>query len=50
MKVKTLILAGMLVTGNVMATDQATPNPVTEEGVVKITWQDPKKFSDIEST
>lgn len=49
MKVKALILAGVLVSGSTLAADKPVENPVTEDGVVKITWQDPKKYSDIES-
>ncbi|MCL1038445.1 DUF3016 domain-containing protein [Shewanella submarina] len=50
MATRAFILAGILATGSVMAADEKVENPVTQDGVVKITWQNPDKYSDIEST
>ena len=48
MKLKTLLIVGALVSLNVNA-DEAKENPVTEEGVVKITWQDVDGFRDVKA-
>ena len=50
MKVQFLLLAGVLSCSAVWAADEAPVNPVTEDGVVKIVWQSPKDFRDIESS
>ena len=50
MAARVLILAGMLTASSVMAADEKVENPVTQDGVVSITWQSPDKYSDIEST
>ncbi|QSX36769.1 DUF3016 domain-containing protein [Shewanella sedimentimangrovi] len=48
-KLMTLV-AGCMLAGAAVAADEAMENPVTEQGIVKITWQEPKKFRDIESS
>ncbi|GIU23649.1 DUF3016 domain-containing protein [Shewanella schlegeliana] len=50
MKLKTLFVAGMLVSSSVWAADEAVENQVTEDGVVKVEWQDPDSFRDIRSS
>ncbi|EGM68614.1 DUF3016 domain-containing protein [Shewanella sp. HN-41] len=50
MKVQFLLLAGVLSCSAAWAADEAPVNPVTEDGVVKIVWQSPKDFRDIESS
>lgn len=53
MKFKSFLLAGLLtsMTACVSVHDQpAGPDPVTEKGVVKITWQEPTKYTDIVAT
>lgn len=53
MKLKSLLLASLLTTVTACVNVQDTPvgpDPITEEGVVKITWQDPKKYTDIVAT
>lgn len=50
MKFKSLFIAGMLATSSVWAADEPAENPVTEDGVVKVEWQDPDSFRDIRSS
>ncbi|MFK3977586.1 MULTISPECIES: DUF3016 domain-containing protein [Shewanella] len=50
MNVKYIMLASVLVSQIVMAEDAPPPNPVTEVGLVKIEWQNPKDFSDIRTS
>ncbi|WP_372873053.1 DUF3016 domain-containing protein [Shewanella sp.] len=50
MKSKMILIAGLFIAGSAMAADEATTNPVTEVGAVKITWQEPKQFRDIKSS
>ncbi|QYK01832.1 DUF3016 domain-containing protein [Shewanella psychrotolerans] len=49
MKFKTLLIVGALVSLNVNA-EEAKEDPVTEDGVVKITWQGADKFRDVKAT
>ncbi|MCE9787641.1 DUF3016 domain-containing protein [Shewanella chilikensis] len=49
MKIRHLLLVSALASGSVLAADKADENPVTESGKVKIEWQSPKNFRDIES-
>ncbi|AZG74742.1 DUF3016 domain-containing protein [Shewanella livingstonensis] len=50
MNVKYLLLASALASQVVMAEDAPKPNPVTEVGLVKIEWQNPKDFRDIKTS
>ncbi|MEH6465179.1 MAG: DUF3016 domain-containing protein [Shewanella psychromarinicola] len=50
MNVKYLLLASALMCPVAMAEDVPEPNPVTEVGVVKIEWQNPKDFRDIKTS
>ena len=50
MNVKYLLLAPVLVCQVAMAEDALEPNPVTEVGLVKIEWQNPKDFRDIKTS
>lgn len=50
MKVQFLLLAGVLSCSAVWAADEVKTDPVTEDGIVKILWQSPKDFRDIESS
>lgn len=50
MKIKAIFLAAMLFPGTVLADNKQAPNPVTEAGAVKITWQSPDKYTDIKSS
>ncbi|GIU02519.1 DUF3016 domain-containing protein [Shewanella morhuae] len=50
MKIQSLILASVLSCSAAWAADEAPVNPVTEDGMVKITWQNPKDFRDIKSS
>lgn len=50
MKVQFLLLASVLSCSAVWAADEAKTDPVTENGVVKIVWQNPKDFRDIKSS
>ncbi|ABZ78350.1 conserved hypothetical protein [Shewanella halifaxensis HAW-EB4] len=50
MKVKHLLVAGLLASSSAWATDEVVENPITEEGVVKVEWQDPSNFRDVESS
>ncbi|MCG9730258.1 DUF3016 domain-containing protein [Shewanella sp. Isolate13] len=50
MTLKTLFVAGILASSSVWAADEAAENPVTEDGVVKVEWQDPNSFRDIRSS
>ncbi|MGS0690080.1 DUF3016 domain-containing protein [Shewanella sp. 30m-9] len=49
MKVKHILIAGILASSSAWAADEAIENPITEDGVVKIEWQDPNSFRDIRS-
>ncbi|SQH74949.1 conserved exported protein of unknown function [Shewanella benthica] len=53
MKLTHLLLAGTMVSGVMLSgcavADDVAGNPVTEHGVVKITWQDPKNFRDVKA-
>ncbi|MDO6620269.1 MULTISPECIES: DUF3016 domain-containing protein [unclassified Shewanella] len=49
MKMKYLLLAGALVCNVAAAKDEVVVNPVTEDGVVKIQWQEPKKYRDLKT-
>lgn len=50
MKVKLMLAASILLSGSVLAADEVTENPVTENGIVKVEWQDPSSFRDIRSS
>ncbi|GIU07469.1 DUF3016 domain-containing protein [Shewanella glacialipiscicola] len=50
MKIQSLILASVLSCSAAWAAEEAPVNPVTEDGVVKIIWQNPKEFRDIKSS
>ncbi|NKF49395.1 DUF3016 domain-containing protein [Shewanella sp. WXL01] len=50
MRFYTLILASVFLSTSVMADDTETQDPITEVGVVKIEWQNPKKFRDIKTS
>lgn len=49
MKVKHLLLAGALMCNVAIAEEEAAPNPVTENGVVKVEWQEPKNYRDLKT-
>jgi len=49
MKLTYILLAGVLTSTAVIAADETVENPVTEQGVVKIEWQDPKNFRDVKA-
>ncbi|MCE9685863.1 DUF3016 domain-containing protein [Shewanella sp. AS16] len=46
---KLLLIGGLLATGAVTAGEAMPESPVTEDGVVSITWQNPKDYTDIRS-
>ncbi|QYJ82861.1 DUF3016 domain-containing protein [Shewanella aegiceratis] len=48
MKFQSLLLVGALVSLN-LAAEEAKENPVTEAGVVKITWQDVDSYRDVKA-
>ncbi|MDR8522192.1 DUF3016 domain-containing protein [Shewanella fidelis] len=50
MKAKYMLVASLLVSSSVWAADDTAENPVTEQGVVKVEWQDPSNFRDIRSS
>ncbi|MGS0682552.1 DUF3016 domain-containing protein [Shewanella sp. 125m-7] len=50
MNVKHILVAGLLVSSSAWAADKAVENPVTEDSVVKVEWQDPNSFRDIKSS
>jgi hypothetical protein len=49
MKLTYLLLAGAMASGAALAATDKVENPVTENGVVKIEWKDPKSFRDVEA-
>ncbi len=49
MKLTYILFAGVLTSTAVIAADETVENPVTEQGVVKIEWQDPKSFRDVKA-
>jgi len=49
MKLTYILLAGVLTSTAVIAADETIENPVTEQGLVKIEWQDPKSFRDVKA-
>ncbi|WP_076412060.1 DUF3016 domain-containing protein [Shewanella sp. UCD-KL12] len=53
MKFTHLLLAGTMVSGALLSgsavADEVVETPITEQGVVKITWQDPKSFRDVKA-
>ncbi|QFU24608.1 DUF3016 domain-containing protein [Shewanella eurypsychrophilus] len=53
MKFTHLLLAGTMVSGaalsGIAVAEEVVENPVTEQGMVKITWQDPKSFRDVKA-
>ena len=50
MEIKAIFLTAVLLPGTVLADNKQAPNPVTEAGAVKITWQLPDKYTDIKSS
>ncbi|WP_418358944.1 DUF3016 domain-containing protein [Shewanella basaltis] len=50
MNVKYALLASVLVAQSAMAADNTDPNPLTEVGVVKVEWQNPKDYRDIKTS
>ncbi|MCG9695521.1 DUF3016 domain-containing protein [Shewanella sp. Isolate11] len=48
MKLKVLMMAAVLLSLNVCA-EEVTPDPVTQEGMVNITWQGVDKYRDIKA-
>lgn len=49
MKVTYLLLVGIMSSGAVFAATDVVENPVTENGMVKIEWKDPKSFRDVKA-
>lgn len=49
MKLTYILLAGVLTSTAAIAADEIVENPVTEQGMVKIEWQDPKSFRDVKA-
>ncbi|MCL1050104.1 DUF3016 domain-containing protein [Shewanella abyssi] len=49
MLVAGLLLSGSMLSASTWAEDEAVENPVTENGIVKVEWQDPKSFRDVRS-
>ncbi|GIU16230.1 hypothetical protein TUM4644_00060 [Shewanella colwelliana] len=49
MKFKSLLVVGALVSLNVVAADEPKVDPVTETGIVKITWQDVDSYRDVKA-
>ena len=49
MDLKYLLVAGVLVC-QISAAEETVVNPITEDGIVKIEWQNPKKFRDIKTS
>jgi hypothetical protein len=45
-----LLLSGSMLSGSTWAADEAAANPITENGIVKVEWQDPKSFRDVKSS
>ncbi|QYJ79258.1 DUF3016 domain-containing protein [Shewanella acanthi] len=50
MKVKFLLLASVLSVSAAWAAEEVKPDPMTEDGVVKILWQNPKDYRDVKSS
>jgi len=50
MNVKYLLIAAIFVGHVAIAEEAITPNPVTEVGVVKIEWENPQDFRDINTS
>lgn len=50
MKLRYLLLASVVTSSAVMATDDVPVDPVTEDGMVKVQWQEPSKYRDIKSS
>ena len=50
MNMKYLLIAGVLMSHVVIAEEAELANPVTENGVVKIEWQDPKSYHDLKTS
>ncbi|ABV89036.1 DUF3016 domain-containing protein [Shewanella pealeana] len=50
MNVKHILVAGILASSSAWAADEAVENPITEDGMVKVEWQDPDSFRDIRSS
>ncbi|MBQ4890627.1 DUF3016 domain-containing protein [Shewanella sp. MMG014] len=49
MKVKHLLIAGALMCNVAIADEEVIENPVTEEGIVKVEWQEPKNYRDLKT-
>jgi len=49
MKLTYILLAGVFTSTAVIAADEIVANPVTEQGIVKIEWQDPSSFRDVKA-
>jgi len=49
MKLTYILLAGVLTSTAAIAADEIVENPVTEQGMVKIEWQEPKNFRDVKA-
>lgn len=49
MKVRYLLIAGALMCNVAIADEEVVPNPMTEEGVVKVEWQEPKNYRDLKT-
>ncbi len=49
MKLTYILLAGVFTSTAVIAADEIVGNPVTEQGMVKIEWQDPNSFRDVKA-
>ena len=50
MKLRYLLLASVVTSSAVMAADDVPVDPVTEDGMVKVQWQEPSKYRDIKSS
>jgi hypothetical protein len=45
-----LLLSGSMLSGSTWAADEVVANPITESGIVKVEWQDPKSFRDVKAS
>lgn len=50
MLVAGLLLSGSILSASTWAEDETAVNPVTENGIVTVEWQDPKSFSDVKAS
>ena len=50
MNMNYLLIAGVLISNLAIADEAEVTSPVTENGIVKVEWQDPASYRDIKSS